>query len=326
MRVGERSVAQRFRLRDARTPAKGVSESGSTTAARAAARADGMAPAPRAAPVFLHVPKAGGSTVIHALEWSYGKENVWRRTDPGWPMDLPGSDELPSGGATAYVGHMAYGLHRRLGVQAVYCSVVRDPVSRLSSAYHYIRRVQRNPLHSAVVEMSLADFARNPFGDIELDNGQLRRLHPDGDSIPLNCCALDHVWDIVDLIAGGGLVVGTSEQMVETLALFSQRLPGLGVPAFLSQNVAGDSRPEISWEERKLLVERNLFDVVLHQVVASLVRNALNDDRGVTAARDRIRRRSRYIHPLRTFPARLRAKARYEWARQRRIRGNPGTA
>lgn len=302
-----------------------VSESSSMRPAGSGAEGKAVVPPPRVGypPVFLHVPKAGGSTLIHALEWSFGKHSVWRRRDPGWPMDLPAGEELPASHVKAYAGHMTYGLHARLGVPVTYLSLVRDPVSRLCSAYHYIRRVERNPLHDAVVGTSLSEFARNPFREPEFDNGQLRRLHPDGASIPLGGCTTDHVWDVLDLIAQGDLVVGTCEQMTRSLALFWRRLPDVGVPSFLSQNVMGDSRTRADWEDRKALAEHNQFDVILHQIVSSLVLEEAGTDRAIAATVNRIEWRNRYVHPLRTLPSRIRAKSRYEWNRRRRGRTDP---
>ncbi len=47
-------------------------------------------------------------------------------------------------------GHMLYGIHEFLPQGATYITMLRDPVARVLSAYHFVLRRPLNPLHRKV--------------------------------------------------------------------------------------------------------------------------------------------------------------------------------
>ncbi|MFC0562371.1 sulfotransferase family 2 domain-containing protein [Halalkalibacter alkalisediminis] len=78
---------------------------------------------------FLHIPKTGGKTLWRLLD---------RQKD------------------TFLVWHGKF--FKQLNKPCTYFTMLRDPVDRVISTYYYIRRYERDPLHSQVKKMSLKEF------------------------------------------------------------------------------------------------------------------------------------------------------------------------
>ncbi len=185
---------------------------------------------PRA--VFVHVPKAAGSTLIYALRRLYGREHVWVRDGRGWPMDVPENAPIS---AQVWAGHMGYGLHNSLGVNATYLSVLRSPSSRLESAYQYIGARPRNPWYDRVNAMSLRAFTTGPPIAPEFDNGQLRRLLPEGQSIPIGGCTEEQVEEVLRRCDDNQILLGVQDRFDTSLLYFARYL-GWPAPYYWTQN------------------------------------------------------------------------------------------
>jgi hypothetical protein len=92
--------------------------------------------------IFVHVPKAAGTTLLRILAAQY-RGDGFHRCD----LQLPGALEslltMPDAQKAALRcvgGHLPFGLHRYLPQQASYLTMLRHPVSRFISKYHYLRR------------------------------------------------------------------------------------------------------------------------------------------------------------------------------------------
>lgn len=109
--------------------------------------------------LFVHVPKTGGVALYDGLKAAYGVESCIRF---GGQRQRPFFDAMPGVELQQYrcvVGHislpdfLAKGLHDWAPV-----AVVRDPIERLLSAYHYRRTRPQNPRHAEYLKLSLDDF------------------------------------------------------------------------------------------------------------------------------------------------------------------------
>lgn len=214
--------------------------------------------------VFVHVPKAAGSTVIYALKRLYGRDKVWVRPGLGWPMSVP--EEAPAD-VPVIAGHMSVGVHSVVGRPVVYLSVVREPLARLVSAYRHIRRRPRSPLHESVRDMSLEEFLVGHPISPEFDNGQIRRLVADGEAIPLGACTTGHLDDVLARVDSGELLLGATEQVEASLVHFADAL-GWGSPYFWSQNVGPSRALDLPEAVVAAVCERQWADFRLHAAVA----------------------------------------------------------
>ena len=150
------------------SPADGTTRPRRTTAPGRLQRAAAVA---LARPVlFDHLPKCGGTTIADFLKWHYLRGRVYEidGSDPG--PDVDRFDALPPAARTRYrliLGHEAQRLIPSFRADAVRFTVLREPVDRVVSHYHYVLRMPRHPLHARVADgkMSLRDYVESGVTD-----------------------------------------------------------------------------------------------------------------------------------------------------------------
>jgi hypothetical protein len=224
-------LAMPFRNWIPRALKKGLAQAGpggSMSAAPAGVDSSGAQSEPDA-PVllFLHVPKAGGSTLgeyvynqcradgsqgdglldagVAYLDYGFIKEP--ELVVPGHVKSLLGRQDL-----RAVVGHFWFGLHEHVARPSLYVTLLRDPVERVVSLYYYAG------LHETT---SLEEFARTPPFR-EVDNDQTRRVA--GVNPPVGQCTRATLEAARENLRRHFAVVGTTERMEETLALLNVKL------------------------------------------------------------------------------------------------------
>lgn len=97
--------------------------------------------------IFLHIPKATGTSARIFFMDLFGKDNVsWLGVDFSMEELLEGSASLLSNKVVG--GHFSYSLSKSIpGYNNLYVSVVREPISRVISLYRYIQRIESHHLH-----------------------------------------------------------------------------------------------------------------------------------------------------------------------------------
>lgn len=233
--------------------------------------------------LFLHIPKAGGSTLgeyvynqccaqnasaddplsagVAYLDYGFIKDP--ELTVPEHVVNLLDRHDL-----RAVIGHFWFGLHEHIKRPCRYITLLRDPVERVVSLY-YFAKLQET--------MSLEEFARNPPFR-EVDNDQTRRIA--GVNPPVGECtratldlARENLWRHFD-------VVGTTERMEETLAQLNVKLGWNREVVSFPRNV-NTARPKSSLltpEAVEAIRARNELDDELWRYASELL------DAGITKA------------------------------------------
>jgi hypothetical protein len=97
--------------------------------------------------IFTHIPKAAGSTLAAVLRTQYGRAQTLDVTPLTDAERVKRMEDFPVS-TRLVIGHARFGLHRHTSRECRYFTLLRDPVERVISALHYIRRTPEHHLHA----------------------------------------------------------------------------------------------------------------------------------------------------------------------------------
>lgn len=214
--------------------------------------------------IFLHIPKACGTTLIKLLTRWFDRDAIYMigtRAREEVMNDLSAKTRDKHSAIRLIVGHAAFGLHEAFGEPgASYITVLRDPVERLLSHFYYARRNPRHPLHPAL--------ASGALGIIELAErrANLQTRYLGG--------ALETTPDETTLAAAKEnirnhfVVAGVAERFDETVILL-HRVFGRRLFPFASENVSVNREAIASLDASMLRALRDLhaLDYALYDFV-----------------------------------------------------------
>lgn len=246
-------------------PNRGTAERGDDAGGQAA-----PVDAALASLVFVHIPKTAGGTITRIIAQNYPQATIYRiegdnRASIQRLLALP--DERRQR-LRCVVGHAPVGLERYLRQPAASFTLLRDPVERVISLYHYILRRPTHYLHKEVTSrrLSLEAFALSSLTP-ELDNCQTRHLSGD----PAVDCVfgagpIDDATYRAALanVEAGLAAVGVQERFAESLFVFARRF-GWTALATVSKNRAPAARGETPAAVREAIAARNAYDCALYQ-------------------------------------------------------------
>jgi Galactose-3-O-sulfotransferase len=222
--------------------------------------------------VFVHLPRTGGTTIEKVLDRKYGSvlhvETLW---DP-----LASVGDLPldrRAAARVVAGHVHYGVDEYIPRECAYVTMLRDPVARVISMYHFIRGNPKHWLHSELLRtgMGLREFV-DTAADPGVDNEQTRLIAGIGSGelgqppSELGVEALEEAKRNLRTF----LVVGLTERFDESFILLRRAL-GWRLPMYMSVNAAGasDSAPA-DLGAIAAIRERNQLDLELYELAREL--------------------------------------------------------
>lgn len=224
--------------------------------------------------VFVHIPKAAGSTFYEVVKRQYPKGSLFHIDGEHILEDIEQLRTMPPGeraNMRCIFGHMPLGLHEYLAYPSDYITIMRDPVDRVISLYYYAKQMPDNYLHERVVSqnMSLEDFVTSGITR-EVDNAQMRYLCGDkavdtiyGDD-PVTDAHFEAAKRNMDEMFLG---VGLSERFDETLVLFSKLLGWNSKLYYRNVNVTRSraSKKELPKSTLDTIKKHNEYDIALYQ-------------------------------------------------------------
>jgi len=235
--------------------------------------------------LHLHIPKAGGKTIQDVLYPIYAHGNdVPEESDClvngiywyplGFESDsysVPCDDVLSTlskrGDIRVVSGHFPFGIHEIIPRQCRYITVLRDPVARVNSLYHHVRRSRFNlkEIHEKVVSenVSLDDFVAR-IGYQPVDNGQVRLLS--GQNPEFGDCTEAMLQKAKYNLSEHFAVTGILERFDETLEVMSDTLGWNSDQLdFEVKHVNPLGNQKIAAKSHALIQSCNQLDIELYQ-------------------------------------------------------------
>ncbi len=130
--------------------------------------------------VFLHIPRTGGTTMRHVMEANLPLEQIVGIYGPDIEVPEQVIQRLhqPTRDALKIVrGHIPYGIHKHLSwAQCFYFSLVRNPIERVWSLWHYTHRHKNHHLYDELQKLETIQAALEAQVSAEFNDGMCRQL------------------------------------------------------------------------------------------------------------------------------------------------------
>lgn len=218
--------------------------------------------------MFLHLPKTAGSTLRRIIERQFGIDAVYAIGEPTSDsidrlLELP-RQRLDS--LRAVVGHVPFGLHELLPWPVAYVTLIREPVDRIVSHFHFALRTPGSPLATEVeaAGRSLRRYVEEAPSGPYFNDGQTRLLgSPDArQAPPATETALERAKA---RLASAFSVVGLTERFDESLALLRGAF-GWRRARYHREKVGWNRPPmdDIPQEDLRAVADRNRLDADLY--------------------------------------------------------------
>jgi hypothetical protein len=226
----------------------------------------GPAQSPRV--VFLHIGRTGGTTLGRILAHGLPRDSIFtvdsaRREDS--LRELGGLPDAARERLRLVRGHVWFGVHELLLPPVTYVTLVRDPVHRLLSHYHYVLTRPYHELHDEVTRrrLSFVDYARSGISP-ELDNWQTRVLAGET-HVPIGECDAAMLERAKANVERWFAVAAPLERFDEAVVLCRRRLDWAVAAPFAPRNAAPGRRhrAELTPAELQAAVGTNLLDLEL---------------------------------------------------------------
>jgi hypothetical protein len=220
--------------------------------------------------LYLHIPKAGGITmgdfIYSQLKQDEGndegliKNGIFFMPDGFFreneiDVSIEYRETLKRNDLRAVIGHFAFGIHHHVYRPCYYITILRNPIERIVSLYHYLQLGEK---------MSLEEFANFPPYR-EIDNDQTRRIA--GVNPPTGKCTQEHLELAKKNLIQHFSVVGTTERFDETLALLVNKFNWQKAVSSYPKNVntAKPASSSLSQSTVNAIQNSNLHDIELYK-------------------------------------------------------------
>lgn len=229
--------------------------------------------------IYLHVPKAGGTTLNHILDRKFRKSKQYNYSTLTPEKCIERIRKMPARqkkNIGLIRGHFVYGFHTWFEIEEPkYFTVLREPVQRVMSHYKYSALKKNHYLFEQrqSKEISLEEYVTSISP--EARNGAAKQIA--GVYVNDNfgygkhikeCDNQELLYDIaIENIKKHFVMIGITEEFDKTLFLLSKLFGGWGNYYYykMNQNIQRkESNYQISDKERECIVEHNWADIKLY--------------------------------------------------------------
>ncbi|MGF1535239.1 MAG: sulfotransferase family 2 domain-containing protein [Elainellaceae cyanobacterium] len=221
--------------------------------------------------IFLHIPKAAGTTMANILTDHYGSEASYRTKKHAF-KNIQTMPEAQRRQLRLIYGHMPFGIHQYLPQPSAYVTLLRHPIERVVSHYYFVLKSPSHPGYPvAQAARSVAEYVGCGLQK-QTNNVQTRHLSGVSGTVGFDECTSKHLQQAKHNLDAAFVVAGTSEQFDATLLLLGQRLGWSPSPyPRLNVNPQRPKREQLSPRAIALIERYNALDLELyHHVQARL--------------------------------------------------------
>ncbi len=231
--------------------------------------------------IFLHVPKAAGTTLCDIFLRQYKADNIHLLDGANFDQAQEDFKQLsPAEKAQIKIlmGHMYFGLHEYLPSPATYVTMLRNPIDRVVSYFHFVQRIPSHPDYELIKEKSISIEDYCQMGTVNMCNGQTRFLANTQSSETYSRETLERAKSHLQQYFS---VVGIQERFDESLLMLKDELAWKKMPFYYRRNTNRNSsyKQEISNSTRAVLEKYNELDLELYEYVKNIFEQKLNQQK-----------------------------------------------
>ena len=262
--------------------------------------------------IFLHLPRTGGTTLRDILSKQYSEKVTFEnRTLIEMDDNFNKNTINEKSGYRLIKGHVFFGVHEFIPQHCTYFSMMRDPIERTISTYHYIKNRPRHQFHELANKLSIGEFVKS--GEHRMvNNGQTRLIagRHTALKIPFNEMNSDHLEQAKANIAKHFILVGLTERYNETLLMLKKLLKWKTPTYSIANAVKRDDRTKhIEPQLKELIIEYNQLDLQLYDYVSGLFDEQINKYPMVLDELEKFELKNRFVGKFQ-IGARLKRKMR----------------
>jgi hypothetical protein len=229
--------------------------------------------------IFIHNLKTGGKTLRGVIPRQYKQNSVYDMVGKFEKLsELEDLKRLDFQTISSIQGHLLFGVHQLVPQSSTYITVLREPIDRIISLYHYILAKPGKGLHKMSGEHleSFEEFL-GKAELIELDNGQTRRIS--GSYPAFGCCTSDMLEAAKRNLREYFTVVGLTERFDESLILMRRRLGWRSV-FYKKRNVTRNkpARESLGVDILRTIEKHNALDLELYEYAVGLFEQAIEEE------------------------------------------------
>ena len=233
--------------------------------------------------IFLHIPKAAGTTLHRILERHYPPAAIFSIGVEAHASirEFKALPEAERAAIRLFRGHMPFGLHTYLPQPASYFTLLRDPVERVISYYHFIQRTPEHYLYDIVVgqKMSLKTLLESGL-PLMMNDAQVRLISGVWADVGYGACTTETLALARQNLSQSFAVVGLAEQFDATLLQLRQ-VYGWKRLFYVKENVGRGREPATDPTTLTLIRQFNQLDQTLYNEAQTQFQQQLQQQ-GVT--------------------------------------------
>lgn len=218
--------------------------------------------------VFLHVPRTAGTTLKSVLVRQFPASQTVDLGPQGHVVleDMAGWNTDERANIRLLHGHMAFGAHELLPAPVTYLTILREPVGRVVSFFHFVAGREDHYNFPFVREQATSPAAFATSGVTPAtDNFAVRQIAGVWHEVPFGQMGDEHLELAKERLDRHFAVVGTHERFDEFLLLCALEFGWRDV-FYVPLNAT--AHPAVDPAEAAVIAELNHLDMALHQFAA----------------------------------------------------------